>query len=235
MRRAVFIMVALIVVLLIAAALFQYGVDATPAGGTEEDGQNLPAMRRLLDFLGGVRQYVSYTLYIKNDKLYHNYLDSLQDEAELIPYFILITWLNPHYVDAYYVGSDFIYRQGQTEEAIDFTKQGIAANPESADLRACLADFYLEEKRYEEAREEFEKALQCEPEIVTRNYLLMGLAATLHALGEDQEARQLLLEYVISNDVRRYTADLDYDEIKAVVRRINDIMSQLFSVEGDAR
>lgn len=223
----------LIVVLLIAAAFFEYGFDATPAGGGEEAEENLPAMRRLLDFLGGVRQYLSYNLYIKNDKLHHIYFGSLQDEAELVPYFIIITWLDPHYVDAFFIGSDIIYQQGRTEEALDFLKEGIAANPESADLYASLADIYLGEERYEEAREAFEKALLYEPQILTRNFLLRGLAATCHALGDDQTARQLLTEIAISDDVQRYTKDLDYDQVKTIVKRINGIMSEIFPTGDD--
>ena len=223
----------LIIVLLIAAALFQYGFDSTPAGAVEESQENLPAMRRLMDFLGGVRQYLAYNLYIKNDKLHHLYFGGLQAEAELIPYFILITWLDPHYDDAYFIGSDIIYQQGRTEEAIDFIKQGIAANPESADLYAGLADFYLEEKRYEEARREFENALEYEPEIYTRNFLLRGLAAAYHALGDDETARRLLIEVVISDDVRRYTEDLDYDQVKTIVIRINRIMKEIFPAEDE--
>lgn len=223
----------LIIVLLIAAALFQYGFDSSPAGAGEESQENLPAMRRLLDFLGGVRQYLAYNLYIKNDKLHHLYFGGLQAEAELVPYFILITWLDPHYVDAYFIGSDIIYQQGRTEEAIDFIKQGIAANPESADLYAGLADFYLEENRYEEARREFENALKYEPQIYTRNFLLRGLAASYHALGDDQAARQLLTEIVISEDVRRYTEELDYDQVKNIVVRINNLMNEIFPAGED--
>jgi tetratricopeptide (TPR) repeat protein len=230
MRKA---WIVVIVVLLIAAALFQYGFDATPAGAGEEAEENLPAMRRLMDFLGGVRQYLAYSLYIKNDKLHHLYFGGLQAEAELVPYFILITWLDPHYVDAYFIGSDIIYQQGGTEEAFDFIKQGIAANPESADLHAGLADFYLEEERYEEARQEFEKALRYEPQIYTRNFLLRGLAASYHALGDDQTARRLLTEIAISDDVQRYTEDLDYDQVKAIVTRINNTMKEIFPAEDD--
>jgi len=231
MRKA---WLVIIVILLIASALFQYGFDATPAGAGEEAEENLPAMRRLMDFLGGVRQYLAYNLYIKNDKLHHLYFGGLQEEAELVPYLILITWLDPHYVDAYFVGSDIIYQQGRTEEAIDFINQGIAANPESADLYAGLADFYLEEERYEEARKEFEKALQYEPQIYTRNFLLRGLAASYHALGDDQTARRLLTEIVISDDVQRYTEDLDYDQVKAIITRINNIMKEIFPAGDDA-
>ena len=223
----------LIVILLIAAALFQYGFDSTPAGAGEGYEENLPAMRRLLSFLGGVRQYLAYNLYIKNDKLHHLYFGSLAGEAELIPYFIVITWLDPHYVDAYFIGSEIIWQQGRHEEAIDFIKQGIAANPDEADLYAGLADFYLEEQRYDEARQEFERALEHEPRIYTRKYLISGLAASHHALGDDEAARQLLIEKAISEDVERYTKDLDYDQVKTIVKRINNTMRAILPADDD--
>jgi len=217
-------LVVLVILLVMAAALMQWGFDGTPLG--EEGGarEDFPSAAGILNSLGGARQYLAYVLYIKTDKLHHTYYGSFEEEAELIPYFILISWLDPNYVDTYYEGSSVIWAQGRKQEAIDFNLQGIKANPESAELYYSLAGFYLEEKRYEEAAEAFEKAVQYESEIVPRALILMGLSATYHALGEEERARQVLMELAIYYDLRRYQEGLDYGKVKWLVERVNEVM-----------
>ena len=147
---------------------------------------------------------------------------------QLETYYILISWLDPYYVSAYLEGSETIYQQGEKEEAIAFLKQGITANPESADLHVGLADFYLREERYQESREEFETALESDKGIFTRYMILRDLAAVYYLLGEDQRAKEILLEIAIYEDIKRYTRELDYEQVKASVERINIIMNEAF-------
>ncbi len=123
-------------------------MDSTPAGTGEDEAGAFPAASSLLDLLGGARQYLAFTFYIKTDKLHHTYYGAMAEEAELVPYFKLVTLMDPNYVSAYYVGAGIMDALGKREEAIAFTLQGIEANPESADLYYSLGDFYLEEKRY---------------------------------------------------------------------------------------
>jgi tetratricopeptide (TPR) repeat protein len=227
-RRTVTLVV---IVLILMAAALQWGVDRTPAGAGEEKREDFPAVSGLLDFLGGIRQYLAYTFYIKSDKLHHSYYGSFGSEAELIPYYILISWLDPYYVSAYLEGSETIYQQGEEEEAIAFLKQGISANPESADLHVALADFYLREGRYQESRDEFESALEGDQGIFTRYMILRDLAAIYHLLGEGQRAKEILLEMTIYEDVKRYTRELDYEQVKESVKRINNIMNEAFPQE----
>ncbi|RJP30057.1 MAG: tetratricopeptide repeat protein [Actinobacteria bacterium] len=224
MKKAV---IATVVVLLLVAAVLQWGLDRTPAGTDEAELDRFPSASSLLDVLGGARQYLAYILYIKTDELHHAYYGVEADEAELIPYFLLITLLDPGYISAYYVGTGNIDAQGHRDEAIEFNRQGIAANPESADLYYSLGDLYLEEMRYEDARAAFEEALQYEPEIISRNTLLTALAATYKALGDHEALRGILMDQVLYNQTRLYTEELTYEESKEIVKHINNILSSL--------
>lgn len=217
----------LVIILLLAAAILQWGLDQTPAGTSEAEIESFPSASSLLDLLGGARQYVAYVLYIKTDTLHHTYYGSALEEGELVPYFMLITLLNPSYISAYYVGAGTIDAQGKRAEAIDFTLQGLRANPESADLYYSLGDLYLEEKRYEDAREAFETSLQYEPEIINRNMLISALAATYSALGDKGGQMRMLMERVITSRIRLLTEDLSYEQQKILVTRINNTINDV--------
>lgn len=214
-----------ILVLLLAATSLQFGLDRTAAEGEPEDGGEFPSAASLLDFLGGVRQYVAYTMFIKTDKLHHAYYGNLKAEAELIPYYMLITLLDPNYISAYYEGSGIISAQGRIDEAIDFNLRGIEANPESADLYVSLADLYLQDRDYEKAKEAFASALNYDTEIVGLNLILSGLVSSYTALGEIEEARQVLMAQAQYNRMRLYDRDLD-DTLR---RRILYLVNTQFS------
>jgi tetratricopeptide (TPR) repeat protein len=213
--------------ILLSASLLQWALDGTPAGVKAERRENFPSAVSFLDFLGGVRQYLAYVLYIKTDTLHHTYYGSLAEEKEIVPYLLLISYLDPHYVDAYYVGSEIIYDQGKREEAFDFLFRGIEANPESADLYSALADLYLREKRYEEAADAFRKALDLEPKIVEKNLLWWGLTAACHAQGKEEEGREVLTEQILYNMVRFRTADLSPTTRARLVHIINNLYNAL--------
>jgi len=220
----------LVIIALLAAAILQWGLDQTPAGTNEAEIESFPSTSSLLDLLGGARQYLAYVLYIKTDTLHHTYYGSAFDEGELIPYFMLISLLDPNYVSAYYVGAGTIDAQGKRAEAIEFTQQGIRANPESADLYYGLGDLYLEEKRYEDAKAAFEKALQYEPEIIYRNMLISALAATYSALGDEAGELRMLMERVITSEIRLLVEDLSYELQKTLVTRINNTLNDVVDV-----
>jgi len=218
-------LLVMIAITLLAAALLQWGLDRTPAGTNEADIEDFPSASSLLDLLGGARQYVAYVLYIKTDTLHHTYYGSAEEESELVPYFLLIASLDPNYVSAYYVGVGTIEALGKREEAIEFNLQGIRANPESSDLYYSLGELYLLEERYEDARDAFLQAGKYEPEIVTRNLILTALAASYNKLGDEEAERRILMEKVIASEMQLLEEDLDYEQQKMLVERINDTMN----------
>lgn len=227
------VLLLLLVVLLVAAVLLQWGLDRTPAGSVTDEASVFPAASSLLDFLGGARQYLAFTFYIKTDKLHHAYYGSFTEEAELVPYFKLVTILNPEYVSAYYVGAGIMSTLGRHGEAIDFTLRGIEANPESADLYFSLGDLFLEEKRYEEARQAFETALGYEPDLVSRNMLLTALAATCRALGDGEAQRRALMEKALYNQMLLYNPEYAYEQGKDILKIINSTLDSAMDISGE--
>jgi tetratricopeptide (TPR) repeat protein len=223
-----------LVILLVAAALLQWGLDRTPAGTEVDETGDFPTASSLLDLLGGARQYLAFTYYIKTDKLHHTYYGSAAQEAELVPYFKLIALLDPNYISAYYVGAGTMDVLGKREEAIAFTLQGIEANPESADLYYSLGDFYLEEKNYGEAREAFEEALKYESELVNRNMLLTALAAACGAMGDEEAQRRILMEKAIYNQIRLYDEEYTYEQGKTILELINLTLNSVADIGEQA-
>jgi len=205
---------------LAAAALFQAAVDRTPAGTGGQRG-NFPSAQNLVRFMGGVRQYLAYTFFIKTDKLYHLYGYTV----ELVPYFLAITYLDPHYVDAYHVVSDLVSSGGNREGAYAILERGLAANPASADLYFDLADLYLQEKRYREAKENLERALSLEPRLVSRFTILRGLEVANRRLGLEGETTRFVAEEMVSLRVRLYSADVE--EVPTLVERITEYADYL--------
>ncbi len=226
MRKAVSL--SLCVLLVLGLVIFLQHSLGDSMGTRGEGGEKFSQVQiNLLDFLGGARQFLSYVLYLKLDKLHHAYYGDLAAEAELIPYYYLITYLDPHYVDAYYVVGETIFLQGQEEEAIAFTLRGIKNNPHSADLYASLADLYLRQKKYPEAREAYRRALEGEPEIVTRLFIYSGMAAVNLALQDWQGAldayRMIRAEYqfaLLGSDLDSSTRDHLVNEINFYSNRI---------------
>lgn len=207
---------SLAVALLILAAALQTGLDRTPAGSGERAG-NFPSAASLARFMGGIRQYFAYTFFIKTDKLYHVY----GNDAELIPYFRIITYLDPHYVDAYYILPGLLYDVGRKEEAIELYREGIRANPESGDLYFGLGDLMLREGRYTEALEAFEQAHALKPRITGRYIVTRGLEVLYKKLGREEDARRISSEAIITNRVRLVDEELEVEDLVQLVSRIN--------------
>jgi tetratricopeptide (TPR) repeat protein len=217
----------LLIVLLLAAVFLQWGLDRTPAGSKDAEDDLFPSTTSLLDLLGGARQYFAYTFFIKTDKLHHTYYGSFVDEAELVPYLILATELDPRYISPYYVAVGIIDVQGNTDQAIELNLKGIQNNPESADLLYSLGALYIKDKRYEEAAEVLEKALEYDNgELASRDMILAALAASYHALGDMEAQREVLVEKAIYDQVRLLTGELEYAEYKSLVGQINNTFSR---------
>jgi len=227
---------ALVVALLAAGTLTQASLRSSRSGAGEDGEAGGLARVDFLDFLGGVRQFVAYSLWVRGDRIHHGYYGTITKEAELIPYYELITLFDPHSVDAYYVAAETIYMSGQPEEAIRFTLQGIENNPDSGDLHASLADLYIREGRYEEARQEYLKALGLELRLVDEDFVMEGVIAASKATGDAEGAaeagRRLLGLY------RMRLADPSIDDaLRAwLIRRVNDLAEELTaSGEADRR
>lgn len=232
--------VVLLVALLCIAGAFQALHDREMDGGPGVGNGFLPA-DALVSALGGIRQYLAYVFFIKTDNLHHAYYGSIEHAAEVLPYLVAVSYLDPNYVDAFYVGSEILYDLGRREEAIQFNMRGLESNPESGDLMASLADIYLREKRYREAAELFREALRAkDKKILSEDFLHMGLVASLKAMGDVEGALRALEERISHLNTILASEDLDWETRAGLVKGINDLENRWgemikIQVEGHSR
>lgn len=79
------------------------------------------------------------------DHYHHQYIASGGDWSRnqtLLPYCRMITWLDPHFVEAYDVGEGILAQLGRYKEAKDFLNEGIQNNPRSWELENDMALLY---------------------------------------------------------------------------------------------
>lgn len=119
----------------------------------------LKAGQNAWKFLGSLRTITAAYLWLKVDHIHHEYYGDLSREQELVPYYRIITWLDPKWVDAYYVGSYLLYMYKQPEESIKFAEEGVKFNPDSARLNFNLGQLYVLTKQYQKSLPYLNKAL----------------------------------------------------------------------------
>lgn len=91
-------------------------------------------------FAGQIRGLLADVLWLRVDEYAHRRriadgdVNRADDEA-LLPLVRLITWLDPHYVNAYALGGQWLaFHFGRAREAVTFYDEGIRNNPQAADL-----------------------------------------------------------------------------------------------------
>ena len=78
----------------------------------------------------------------KDGKLYS------KDQDQTLPFYRLVTWADPHYVQGYTVGATFICRAGKyVAPALEFLHEGERNNPKSFEIHTELGHFYLVYKK----------------------------------------------------------------------------------------
>jgi len=231
LRRKALICVVLLAILL-AGCFTQAYLEGSPLGGGNESGPDTTASQvNYLDFLGGVRQFIAYVLWVRTDAIHHGYYGDLGTEAELIPYYYVISWLDPHYIDSYYAAGLTIFWAGNEQAGIDFTRQGIAANPDSGDLYASLGDLYMRQSDYELAREAYRDALDKQLELVDKMFVVNGVASASTAMGDLAGAiaakTWMLDEYRFILERK----DLDLPSWQYVINKINELANEVRALQ----
>ncbi len=140
--------------------------------------------------------------------------------------------LDPNYESAYYIAAPLMYDLGQKDEAINFNLKGIAANPDSGDLAFSLGVLYLQEGRYYEALEAFEKAQQFESSIVSAITIAQGLVACYTATGQDDKALESRINMGIGLNVSKNEAD-SRENWKQIINAVNMWWSSALDVAGN--
>jgi len=153
---------AVIVVLLGGAVALQYSLEGSRAVSGSTESTPFEAGRSILDVLGGARQSLAAVLWTKTDDLFHSYLGhDLASEDLIIPYFWLITRLDPNFEMPYYFASYTLCTMGKIDEGFDLALEGIRNNPRSYVLQQNLAEIYLYFRRDpEKALYHIDRAIQ---------------------------------------------------------------------------
>lgn len=118
--------------------------------------------------------------------------------------------------------ADSYRRSGLIEEAIDIVKKGLDKHPDYASAYIVLGRCYQDQKMYELARAEFEKALEVAPE----NFVAAKLYANmLVSLGQKEEAikryNQLLETNPGNEEIKRSLEDLRPEEVESVPEELS--------------
>ena len=96
-------------------------------------------------FAGQIRGLLADVLWLRVDEYAHRRRIAdgdinRADDAAMMPLLRLITWLNPHFVDAYALGGQWLaFHFGRPREAVTFYDEGIRNNPRAANLLTGVA------------------------------------------------------------------------------------------------
>jgi len=67
-----------------------------------------------------------------------------KDSSQTLPFYRLMTWVDPHFIQGYTIGSTFINKVGkETGPAIQFLLEGERFNPDSFEIQTELGHLYL--------------------------------------------------------------------------------------------
>ena len=89
-----------------------------------------------------------------------------KDADQTVPFYRLMTWADPHFIQGYTVGATFLCRAGKHVKAgIDFLLEGERNNPDSFEIQTELGHFYLVyQKDYPTAERHLRRALELLPQ-----------------------------------------------------------------------
>lgn len=119
-----------------------------PAVNDEADVPFSAAAVAVRGVVGQLRGLIADLLWLRVDEYQHRRRivngDLLRaDDEALMPLVRLITWLNPHFTDAYALGGQWLaFHFNRPREAVTFYEEGIRYNPRSTDLLTGAAWVY---------------------------------------------------------------------------------------------
>jgi hypothetical protein len=184
--------VAVIVALLACVAGTQVLVDAYRPIVNDEAGVPFSVAAVVVrSFVGQVRGLLADFLWLRVDEYQHRRRivggDLLRsDDEALMPLVRLITWLNPHFVDAYALGGQWLaFHFDRPRESMAFYEEGIRNNPRSFDLLNGAAWVYWRfQKDYAKAAERAQDAANVAEDDLQRFQALWTKAHVLQDAGD---------------------------------------------------
>jgi|Deesub1362A_J573_1020465.scaffolds.fasta_scaffold07168_3 tetratricopeptide (TPR) repeat protein len=147
-------------------------------------------------FLGGMRSSLAALLWLKIDEIHHEYYGDLYREQELMPLYRFVTWLDPKWEDAYFVGSYLLYLYKKPKESLSFAEEGVKMNPHSAKLRYNLGEILFLLGKYKEAELHLKKAVLYSKDLNLKASSLALLVQAYRKLGKYEEAEKSWQEFL---------------------------------------
>jgi hypothetical protein len=88
-----------------------------------------------------------------------------KDPDQTVPFYRLMTWADPHFIQGYVVGAGFVCKAGRfPDQGLRFLHEGERYNPASPEIQTELGHFYLVYKRdYANAEKHLRQAIALVP------------------------------------------------------------------------
>lgn len=102
-------------------------------------------------YLTGLRVFAADLLWNRLDPQMHEYYGGhigLGHMRFMLPNFYVINWLDPQFVDTYYVGPEILVENGRLEQALALAKEGVDNNPHSGLLIVSWAQYEFEKAHH---------------------------------------------------------------------------------------
>jgi len=123
---------------LVIACILSEGLLLASAPRKEQASVDNTALRTVMAMAGQFRVVFANLLWIKVDQYHHEYIKQHADwaqDTDLLPMLRMITWLDPHFVQAYQVAGFMLSaRLHRYEHARQLLEEGIRHNPKSFEL-----------------------------------------------------------------------------------------------------
>ncbi len=181
---------ALIAVLAVACVLSE-GLLSANAPEMDNACIDNAALRTVMAMAGQFRIVFANLLWIKVDQYHHEYIEHHGDwtqDTDLLPLLRMITWLDPHFVQAYQVAGFMLSgRLHRYEHARQLLEEGIRNNPKSYELYEEMGMAILRaRKNYREAYAYLTRALSLANDEFDRQRL-QRFCTTVHRMVEEEE------------------------------------------------
>ncbi len=153
-------------------------------------------------YLSGLRMFGAAVLWNRLDPQFHEYYDSgvIGEQTWMLSTFRLVTWLDPGFVDAYYIASWVLAENGELEKGLQIAQEGADVNPDSILAQSSFAQMLYLNGDLEAAAEQADATL----------------AAT-----EVRDATEMWDSYVALREIYERTGD------EAKLRAVLETMEQL--------
>lgn len=153
------------------------------------------ALRTVLAMAGQFRVVFANLLWIKVDRYHHEYIEHHGDwtqDTDLLPLLRMITWLDPHFVQAYQVAGFLLSgRLRRYEHARRLLEEGIRNNPRSYELYEEMGMAILRaRKNYREAYAYLARARSLASDEFDRQRLQRFCQTVRRKIEEENRVRQ---------------------------------------------